>query len=502
MSGLVTTSFRIHLARQFVEQFSEAAPDYLYMFIARALPWADDQSPPTPTEEMSYTEYSIWSNMLAMKRVLSADVSYAVPRYDWTSGTVYDQFSSDDPTLFTKDFYVFTEDYNVYKCLSNYKGTSSTVKPSGTANTPFVTGDGYKWKYVGSVSAPRAIKFLTTNYLPVQDLTVDDNSAQYDVQTSAANGAIETCHVYAGGSNWPYHTGTLQAAAANTATIATGASAVNDFYNSGSIYIASGTGAGQIRQISDYVGSTKVIHTLTAWSVQPDATSTYIVGPRVALTGDGSGFAAYATVSGGAVDKVVITDSGEDYSRASITMYGGAGTSANVVPQLAPQGGHGSSMVNELGARYVTLASRFTGSEANTFITENDYRIVGLVANPQLANGSIAQGTSYDMTTVVAITGLSGTFQLDELVTGGTSGATGYVAQRHGTSALRLTNVTGTFSGAETITGDESSATATVSSATVPGILPFTGRIMYLDHRSPITRDANQVEASRIVIRF
>ena len=502
MSGLVTTSFRIHLARQFVEQFSEAAPDYLYMFIARTRPWDDDQNPPTPSETVSYTEYDIWNSMIAMKRVLTADVSYAAPRYDWSSGTVYDQYASNDTDLYTKDFYVFTEDYNVYKCLSNYKGATSTIKPTGTANTPFVTGDGYKWKYMGSVSAPRAIKFLTTNYLPVQDLAVDDSSAQWDVQQTAANGAIETCHVYTGGSNWPYHTGTLQAAAANTATLATGASAVNDYYNNGSIYIASGTGAGQIRRISDYVGSTKVAHTLTAWSVQPDATSTYVVGPRVALTGDGANFEAYATVSSGAVDKIVITDSGNNYSTASITIYGGIGSGANVVPQVSPPNGHGSSMIAELGGRYVTLAARFSGSESNTFITENDYRIVGLIANPLLANSSVATGTTYDMTTVVDITGLSGEFMLDELVTGGTSGATGYVAQRHSTTALRLVEVDGTFSPAETITGGSSSATATVASVTLPDILPFTGRIMYMDHRSPITRDANQVEASRIVIRF
>src|SRR5690606_24231627 len=154
----------------------------------------------------------------------------------------FDQYSSDDADLFSKEFYVFTEDYNIYKCLSNYGGANSTVKPSGTANTAFDTGDNYKWKYMGAVSAPRASKFLTTNYLPVQALGADDGSVQWDVQQTAANGAIEVCHVYSGGSSYPYHTGTLQAAAANTATLASGASAVNDFYNNCSIYIATGTG--------------------------------------------------------------------------------------------------------------------------------------------------------------------------------------------------------------------------------------------------------------------
>jgi hypothetical protein len=71
--------------------------------------------------------------------------------------------------------------------------------------------------------------------------------------------------------------GTAQAGASTTITLASGASATNDQYNSRFVTITGGTGAGQVRTISDYVGSTKVATVSVAWTVTPDNTSTYEV---------------------------------------------------------------------------------------------------------------------------------------------------------------------------------------------------------------------------------
>jgi len=71
------------------------------------------------------------------------------------------------------------------------------------------------------------------------------------------------------------HSGTAQAGGASTITLDTGASASDDAYNTMLVYIESGTGAGQERTISDYVGSTKVATVSLAWSTNPDATSVF-----------------------------------------------------------------------------------------------------------------------------------------------------------------------------------------------------------------------------------
>lgn len=71
----------------------------------------------------------------------------------------------------------------------------------------------------------------------------------------------------------------LQAAASGTATLDTGASAVDDYYNGALLVITSGPGVGQTRRIIDYVGSTKVATIDTAWITNPTSSSTFqIIG--------------------------------------------------------------------------------------------------------------------------------------------------------------------------------------------------------------------------------
>lgn len=69
--------------------------------------------------------------------------------------------------------------------------------------------------------------------------------------------------------------GTAQAGGASTITLASTYSATNDVYNGQKITITSGTGAGQSKTISAYVGATKVATVSVAWSVVPDSTSIY-----------------------------------------------------------------------------------------------------------------------------------------------------------------------------------------------------------------------------------
>jgi hypothetical protein len=73
------------------------------------------------------------------------------------------------------------------------------------------------------------------------------------------------------------HSGTAQAGGASTITLASGATATDDLYKGEMVKIYSGTGAGQVRVIIGYVGTTKVATVGRAWLVSPDATSVYAV---------------------------------------------------------------------------------------------------------------------------------------------------------------------------------------------------------------------------------
>lgn len=76
-------------------------------------------------------------------------------------------------------------------------------------------------------------------------------------------------------------TGTAQAGASTTITLDASASATDDLYNGASITITSGTGAGQTRIISDYVGSTKVATVSTSWTTTPNSTSVFSITSQV-----------------------------------------------------------------------------------------------------------------------------------------------------------------------------------------------------------------------------
>lgn len=76
-------------------------------------------------------------------------------------------------------------------------------------------------------------------------------------------------------------TGTAQAGGSATITLAADAVATNDYYKDQSVYIMSGTGAGQTNRITGYVGATTVATVETAWATQPDNTSVYLVLGRI-----------------------------------------------------------------------------------------------------------------------------------------------------------------------------------------------------------------------------
>lgn len=107
-----------------------------------------------------------------------------------------------------------------------------------------------------------------------------------------------------GFGNFVVRGATAQAGAAGTITLDASASATDDFYNGCKVFIVSGTGALQERQIIDYVGSTKVATVYLAgppvqgaqWITSPDNTSVFVITPESLIP------AAINIGTGGVVD--------------------------------------------------------------------------------------------------------------------------------------------------------------------------------------------------------
>lgn len=83
--------------------------------------------------------------------------------------------------------------------------------------------------------------------------------------------------------------GTAQGAASNTITLDSGASSQDDVYNGMKIRITAGTGSaapGQVRTISDYVGSSKVATISENWTTTPTSASTFVIGDVLEVDND------------------------------------------------------------------------------------------------------------------------------------------------------------------------------------------------------------------------
>lgn len=123
----------------------------------------------------------------------------------------------------------------------------------------------------GATDADWTISDLALDFVPKFAYSISYVNPQGNLDPDLESGNITFT------SGYTAVTGTAQAGAATTITLAAGASAADDFYNNLYIVTTGGTGSGQTRLITDYVGSTKVATVDAAWTVTPDATTTYSI---------------------------------------------------------------------------------------------------------------------------------------------------------------------------------------------------------------------------------
>ena len=475
MAAIVTNKFRLNNAEQFYESFSEASTSF-YLFVGRPQPWTSttpfgggsDSAPPTPLDNVD-DEFMYFRDMLAAKRIAAADIQYAIPRHNWTSGTTYDYYRGDYGAQWsstatdivktvnngtnlwasTTQFYVLTSLNNVYKCMRNSPGAptvgggsavASTVEPTGTSNSELTTADGYVWKYMYTLTTTQITDFLTADFMPV--------TTNSTVSAAAVNGAVRHYRIMRGGAG--YTNGTY-------------------------------------------------------------ATQT--------LRGDGSSATFTVIVSGGAVTSVTAVAAGQNYTFAdckidSIAGIGTPGTSAIVTPIIGPKGGHGYDAVSELGGFYVMTNTTISGTEGGgDFVVDQDFRRVGIVLNPyNYGTTTISTASTLNALKSMTFSGTPGTFLVDENITGGTSGAKGKVVSWDATTKIlkyiqtQWTGVATTgdltaFATSEVVTSD-SSATGTIASLTNPEIEYSSGKTIYAEDRAPISRATDQTENIKLIVEF
>ena len=498
MAAIITEKFRQHNATQFYESFSEASANVYYLIIGKSTPFTtgtsggSDSSPSTPADDVSREFYN-WDSALAAKKIPSTDVTYALPRRNWTNGTIYDMYkdnisssstaTSGATNLYDSKFYFMTSDHRVYKVLDNNDGAAySGSEPTSTSTSPFALG-GYVLKYMYSLTASEAAKYLTTDYMPVSD----DST----VSAAATDGKIESLVVTAGSG---YTDGTYYAA----------------IYGDGT---SAGTSSGAIVRITISSGSI-VSFGLTA------GTDTTIHEGGAAYT--------YGTINLGS--DYIFSDSSLS---SSTTIGSGSGGAITVI--ISPKEGHGDSAIKELGGHYVMTATTLTQAEGDDISTANDFREVGMVVDPTTyGTSTVASATTVRLTNAVKLSSSSGTFDVDEKISNA-AGAIGKVVEWDSTNSIiyyhqerygdygtnSTTGAFTTFSGTGTITGATSGATGTPSSSSSetvtlannntlsftsgyanPELQPDSGNIVYTENRKPIQRASDQTEDIKLIIEF
>jgi hypothetical protein len=253
----LTTSFFINQANSFVSEVQNTRNSY-YIFAGRSQAWPDDQNPPSTADSLEQTELTVYNELLFGKLIDTSDVQLLVPRYDWTINTVYAMYDQTDSDLFSKQFFVVNDQFQVYKCIFNNFDSPSTVQPRlASSSGTFNTSDGYIWKYMFTVDAQANTKFTDSFYIPV--------TTDAEVSGNAIPGTIDAYKLTNGGSGYrAYESGFLFSVIDPfTIQLPSTSSSNDNFYTRSSIYLRSGFGAGQIREITSYNGATKQLRVST-----------------------------------------------------------------------------------------------------------------------------------------------------------------------------------------------------------------------------------------------
>lgn len=246
------------------------------------------------------------------------------------------------------------------------------------------------------------------------------------------------------------------------------------------------------------------------------------------------------------------------------TASGGTANSAVMWACIPPVGGHGWDPVEELGGFNVMINARFEGDEADEFTVKNEFRKIGILKNPLQYDTPFGPGANTDLNqlwqspfgyeelfreyktdqcyriflngnpTVGAVTGTGPLryepdMDVEFISTKAITGVTGepyaigevvakarvvdhddvqhrvrFIKPRKDWGTIlrggdfQIKSVTKHSVENESVTGN----TKNTHTSETPGMKPFSGKILYIENRSMVSRSENQTEDLKISIQF
>jgi hypothetical protein len=419
-----------------------------YVFFGKVDAWPDDANPPAPTEDQ-FNIKKVNKNIIALKKLLTPTTSPVIPRYDWTSGDVYTQYT-DTEDIFKYDvngimdniFYVRNSYDQIFKCLCNNNGSDSTVEPviqPGNTNIGdvLILADGYKWIYVTTIDKGLKKSFFDNQWMPI---FVGYNTP--NALVTSGFGQIDAINVTSNGSNYPTNTST-----------------------------------------------------------------------RIVISGDGYGATAVANAYNGVIQQVYVTNPGTNYTYATVSIVSesanGTGATANAV--ISPIGGHGYDPISELGCNHLMITAEFDNSESTVLSsgktgqpylpTNIAFRQAGLIIFPAQSDGQAASESVYNACDLTSVTAGPSPYISGETVTQDGFSAI-MVSHDTGNNLVSLINTEGTYTLGQPLVG-QTSGVSRVLLQYSPSLYSIgSGYMMYVENRSPVQRNPNGNEQLRLVLRF
>lgn len=438
------TYLKICAAEQLLEAVSEPAPNTkLYFTFGKTDAWPDENNPNTPNTSIA-TTYEVWNNMIGGKRLLGGDFKHVIPRYNWSSGETYIAYDDKNSNLLDGNtkFYTLTDQFSVYKCIANANGSISTIKP--TSLSPFEnqkTSDGYIWKYMYTISDVERLRFTTSNYIPVKTLGADDGSLQWQVQSSAQKGAIDSILILNGGTGYTN-------ASNLTITI-------------------SGDGSGAL----GFVGINNISNSINSITITDNGLDYTFANVRVldasVPPGSGALFRPIISPPGGHGSNPIYELGGKDVMINAKLRYDEEG----VIPVT-----NDYRQISILKDPY----NRGSSNIATAAAYVQAFEVTASGFGNYLQDEIVYQGSSLSTATFVGKV----------------------VSWNSATSKVLLINTTGSVTLSQSLFGSQSFTTRIATSTQQGTLEKNSGQILWVENIKPIIRSSDQIEDFKIVVKF
>lgn len=453
MTAIVTDPFKRKLASDLLTEVQNTTDsNEFYIGIGKTDTYDSSDTTITPLRH-TFEERVGRGNLESVKKVTAS--SLVVTRNNWSSGTTYSAWNDKQQGYPTNPYYVLTEDNEIYICLQQSKSSTGTANAS-TVKPSFSTA-GVNQSQAFETSDGYRWKLL------------------YAISAGEASSFLT--------------------AAFNPVQVVTVDSASATITQLQQLNIQNTTTPGQIIGVEVVNGG-----------------SGYSSAPALTFRGNGTGAAATATISGGAIVKVEMNNEsgglGSGYDYASLSFTG----NATLRPIIGPRDGIGKDATADLKSSSVMLNIKPEGSETNTFNITNDFRQISLFKNLDLTDSASAGGrfsgvnakVNRNMTLTQNITTTG--FAVDEIITGGTSGVTAIIDEvdSGGGKIIRFhqneKTQNGNFTDGEALSGSLG-ASGTVDSGNLFGSIDiYSGDLLYIENRARIVRSSAQTEDIKIIL--